>query len=417
MFKRIETVAWMVLFAALTICLTLALGTPLAIRGYVLHNTRPLIINLHPRSGTVTRQEPGSATAVLVTQVTEIQPNRRIHLTDSGDDALLLFYHPDEPDLPIVTVQLYGRTEVIVDRARTPRFDASKLPHYVELDIRRGANTRITVEGDARAATLRLQTPHGAIDLTEGTYSVTVERQQTLFNVSAGQAYVPSPTTGEMLVLTNLQRVELTEAGIGEITVGARDILRNRNGNFQENLTNYWQIYTKTAFDDESGGTVHQTETSDNQRIVNFTRVGREHAETGIIQELNMDIRGAKSLRVQARIRVDAQTIGVCGSLGTECPIMLRLEFTDLDSNAPREWLQGFYSIDGTDGAFCQICQWRVQHYQVPLSVWYDYESPDLLPLLREQDIEPSSLVSIKVYASGHTYRSAIDDLAILIGE
>lgn len=417
MFKRIETVAWMVLLTALLACVFLAVGTPLSIRWYLYNDTRPLIIVLQPRAGTVTQQTPGSAVSVLVTQLTEIQPRSRITLTEDADDALLLFYHPDNREVPIITVQIYGKSEFTVESARTPRFTLSKLPHRVVLLENRGANTRITVEGNTRAATLRLQTPHGVIDLDEGAYSVTVEERLTLFNVSAGAAHIPDPTINEIFVLTNFQRIELTADGIGEITIGARDILKTRNGDFERQLEEYWQPYTKTAFEDESGGNVEQARIGNEHQVVYFTRVGQEHAETGIVQDVNLDVRGVDTLRVQARVRVDAQTIGVCGSLGTECPIMIRLEFADQYSDGTREWLQGFYAIGGTDGPFCQICQWKAQHYQVPLAVWYDYESPDLLALLRAQGIHPTVLRSVRIYASGHTYRSAIDDVSILIEE
>jgi hypothetical protein len=147
--------------------------------------------------------------------------------------------------------------------------------------------------------------------------------------------------------------------------------------------------------------------------------VGQHWAETGLTQEINQDIRGAKSLYVRARLRVDAHTLPVCGSMGTECPIMIRLRFNDPQTGSQPEWLQGFYAVEG-DGAnqpFCPSCEWKAEHIQVPLGVWYDYESPDLLPLLRAENIDPSTLGSIEIYASGHTYGSAIDEIAVLVGE
>jgi hypothetical protein len=96
---------------------------------------------------------------------------------------------------------------------------------------------------------------------------------------------------------------------------------------------------------------------------------------------------------------------------------MVRIKYTDL-SGAVREWLQGFYAIEGEYEPFCPSCEWQAQQIQVAQpGAWYDYESPDLLPLLRAQDIELATIHRVDIYASGHTYGAAIDEIAILVGE
>jgi hypothetical protein len=96
---------------------------------------------------------------------------------------------------------------------------------------------------------------------------------------------------------------------------------------------------------------------------------------------------------------------------------MIRLRFVDQASGQLREWLQGFYFKEGENETFCMGCEWRAKHIQVVQGVWYDYESPDLLPLLQDQGIEPAAIYSVEIYASGHAYGSAIDEIAILVDE
>jgi hypothetical protein len=73
---------------------------------------------------------------------------------------------------------------------------------------------------------------------------------------------------------------------------------------------------------------------------------------------------------------------------------------------------------DGDNEPFCQSCEWKAEHRKIPqFDVWWDYESPDLLPLLRSQGAEPAAIHSIEIYASGWTYGSTIDEIAILAGE
>jgi len=97
---------------------------------------------------------------------------------------------------------------------------------------------------------------------------------------------------------------------------------------------------------------------------------------------------------------------------------MIRIFYLDQESGSGREWLQGFYTRDGADRPYCLVCRdWRPEHIKIPQDTWYDYESPDLLPLFAEQGMRPAALQSIEIYASGWTYGSAIDDIAILVGD
>lgn len=420
-FKKVQRTAWIILLLASFTCLILAIGTPLSVRWFVLNSTRPLVVVIQPRSGIVSQQQSGSATSVLINDDTEIRHDSILTLSENGD-AFLLFYHPDtygteEMSMPIATVQLFGRTEITIETAQTPRFASSKLPHRVMLYIQRGSNTQISVENNERPTTLFIRTPHGNVEMDQGAYTVVVERDQTEFSVNNGRAYLTDPTSEDRPVLTDLQRVELTTDGIGEIFIGERDILRTRNGDFEEPLESTWEVYTRTGDPAEDGGLLRQTTVQDGHRIVLLTRVGQQFAETGITQEINQDIHGAKSLQVRARVRVDVQTLGTCGSQGSECPIMLRIKYTD-QSGAVREWLQGFYAIEGEDEPFCPSCEWQARQIKVAQpGVWHNYESPDLLPLFQELGIEPATIYRVDIYASGHTYGAAIDEIAILVGE
>ncbi len=420
-FKRLQTLAWVILLTSFFICLGLAIGVPLGTRWWLLHTTRPLKIVVQPRAGVVSLQPAGSGASILLTENTEVTVHSTIKLSENAE-AWVLFYHPDSAkedvtSAPIVTVQCYGDTEISVVNAHTPRFAVSKLPHKVTLSIRRGANTQISIESNTRDTLLRVETPHGAAEMAQGIYRLVVEDKQTEFAVSSGQAYIPDPATGERYVVAELQRAELTAAGLKEIYTGERNILRNRNGDFEQPLEGTWQIFGRTAFVNEDSGTVRQTSLGDNRRIILLERVGQGFSETGVTQEINQDIRGIQSLRVRARLRVDVQTLSSCGSLGTECPVMIRIKFTD-QSGAVREWLQGFYAIEGADKPFCQSCEWQAVHIKVAQAgVWHNYESPNLLPLLYEKGIEPVSIQRVDIYASGHTYGAAVDEIAILIGE
>lgn len=409
----------MILILSFLVWLMIMIGTPLAIRGYILNNTRPLKIYLQPRSGTITQQITGQTTPQAIEGITDIRSKSSIILSDDAD-ALLLFYHPGQLETPLITAQIYGATEIAIDSARTPRFLISQLPHQVRLMIKYGSNTRISVEDGKRPSELKIQTPHGEVSMETGSYIVTVEKKLTDFSVRTGRAHIPDPVTAEIYTLNELQHTELSAAGLGPIYGGdERNILRNRNGDFSEPLENNWEIFEDRAFEAEPRGEVRSTTLGDERHIVLFSRGGLQHSEIGIRQTVEQDIRGAKSLHIRARIKIDIQTLGVCGTLGTECPIMIRVYYTDQEG-AIQEWLHGFYAKEDAQNnyqAFCQVCHWKTEHQKIPQSVWYDYESADLLAELEEQGVTPTIIQSIEVYASGHAYGSAIENIEILIKE
>jgi hypothetical protein len=422
-FKRFETVAWIILLTSLCICLIIAFGVPWSTRWLVMNTTRPLQVVIQPRAGIVAQQEPGNSLSTLLSSDVEITGKKTFQLSEDAE-AWLLFYLPDSynpeaetPTSPIVTVQMYGDTDITIENTQTPRFAASRLPNQVTLDVRRGANTQIAVEDNDRPTVLHVQTPHSVAEMDKGAYTVVVEAKRTEFAVSSGAAHIPDPATGENFILAELQRAEVTAEGLVEIYTGERDILRNRNGNFELPLEGTWEVFTRTAFADQSSGTVQQTALADNSHIILLERMGQGFSEAGITQEINQDIRGVKSLRVRARLRVDTQVLAVCGSLGTECPIMIRIKYTD-QTGAVREWLQGFYTKEGdSNQPVCQSCEWQATHIKVASGIWHNYESPDLLPLMQAKGIDPVAIRQVDIYASGHGYGAAVDEVAILVTE
>ncbi|MCU0520269.1 MAG: hypothetical protein MUF84_06220 [Anaerolineae bacterium] len=417
MYKKTERLAWLVMTLSFLACIVLALGVPLGIRRYVLTSTRPMIVILQRREGIVTQRAAGSNATVVVDTQVAVTPRSQIR--GNGDaDALLLFYHPDKPEAPIATIQLYGDTELAVEHARTPRFAVSKLPHRIEIQVTRAPGMGPSLFDNTRPVEALVETPQGAVQLGEGAFRLEVDPEQTTLIVNAGRASVSEPRTGQSLVLVPLQRTQITAAGLGAIYVGARDLLSGRNGDFESPLEDTWTVYRDWYNPQEDGGAIIQMQLGDDQRIVTFERAGESHAETGIRLAIDQDLRDVRSLRVRARVRISTQTLAVCGSVGTECPMMIRIYYLDQESGGVREWLQGFYTREGEDEPYCMVCRdWKPEHIRIPQDVWYDYESPDLLPLLTALGMKPGALQSIEIYASGWTYGSAIDDIAILVGD
>jgi len=397
-------------------CLTIAIGTPLGIRWYISNATQALQVAFQPRAGIATFQEQGRGVAGLINDIQEVTPKSRIVLESDDAEALLLFYVQEQPDTPVSTLQLYGETDVTFISAKTPKFSKSQQPHRVSLQVNACKKLRVSVGGDDRTATLHIETPKGEFDLGEGSYILAVDAERTEITVSRGHAYISDPLADEFFVLSDFQSTELTEKGLGEVLTTGGQLGLVRNDNFDQDLSPHWEAYTRAKeFVNESNGTVQHTENE--RKTVIFERNGVGHIETGITQAVNQNIEGATALHVTAILKVDQQSIPFCGASATECPVMIRITYLDAQGGS-HEWLQGFYAVEG--GGYsdvCAICEGRPQHILVPRGAWYTYTSPDLLPLLMEREIEPVAISSVDVYASGHSFLSAIDEIAVLVEE
>jgi len=184
-------------------------------------------------------------------------------------------------------------------------------------------------------------------------------------------------------------------------------------------LEDNWESYNKgIEIEGEPEGQVQWTEI-ENQPAVVIEREGEGHAETGISQQLDADISDFDFLQLYLLLRIEEHNVPVCGTYGSECPVMVRIDYRDA-YGANREWLQGFYWLLDTstpgNPSVCVRCSTRNEHIRVSEDIWYPYLSPNLIPLLSQDGQAPTLIKSITVYASGHTYSSAIAEIE-LIGE
>jgi len=180
----------------------------------------------------------------------------RSNAVEKGFNVYRARVHGEEqPDTPVSALQLYGETDITFISARTPRFDSSTIPHLISLQVNAGKKLRVSVGGGDRSAMLHIETPKGDFTLGEGSYTLAVDANRTEITVSRGQAQVTDPLKNESLVLTDFQSTVLTAEGLGEIltTDGQNDLLRD--GNFDQELSPYWEAYTRAKeFVNESEG-------------------------------------------------------------------------------------------------------------------------------------------------------------------
>lgn len=399
--KNPARLAWMILSIAFAVFCVLVMSVPLGIRWYVINATQVHKTSLAAIGGTVGVREPGADASMAVIATKDDVLERSIITTDAASQAFLEFFEHS-------TLHLYNETRVIIQKTRSPRFGLSSKPGAIVLEVT-GGRVRIGVAPSMESPlNFQVQTPHAAVELEEdGNYSVEVSSEEFHLTVRDGQAKVTA--MGKMVELGQGER---TTVPIGREPLdplpAERDLIVN--GDFKEPLTVGWEAYHEQDNPEEVSGKAETLIVGDRQ-AVRFWRMGKAagHGETGIVQDINKDVRDFTSLELHISVRLLDQSLSGCGYRSSECPVIVRLEYKDLYGN-DNFWTHGFYFKDPTEGSTIRDNCEKIPHY-----VWYPYESPNLMEELG--DIKPALITSIRIYASGWDYQSMVSQVQLLAKE
>lgn len=415
-----ERLAWAVLVTAFSVFCLLLVAIPTSAYYLLINAERRLSVTAELTGGTVllSRNQSGLPEA-LISEARDLPQNTLID-TDNASQTVVTLSPPGNGDSDLLaTLQLFANTRLTLRQHNTPQFAFSPHPNRIDLDMQRG---RVRVElfessVAPRPTTVTLQTPHALITLTQpGSYSVEVTADQTQVFVRTGEVTVAA--AGDNLLLTANQRSTiLTGQPPGDAETGVRNLILN--GDFSRSLSVGWSIFKNRATPEATEGEIAVLEFQ-GRRAIHFARFDDNWAELGLRQDINRDIRDLQSLRLQLAVWLVEQSLYNCGSLGSECPVMARIEFTD-STGVRRELLQGFYyrlAPSNTSPGIptrCVTCPPPTgDHLRIQRGVWFIFESPDLLQAIRSAGFQPVTLNTVTIYASGHRFESYVAEIALL---
>lgn len=130
---------------------------------------------------------------------------------------------------------------------------------------------------------------------------------------------------------------------------------------------------------------------------------------TSIYQPLNADISEFTSLRLTAWVRVLTQTVELAGIAGSECPIMIQIEYKPTSPTDRQE--SRYFCIYTADQAASETQEaGQIRYRPVPPFQWYRLDVD-----LRDDTLlrEARFLQEIRIEARGHDYISEIADVAL----
>lgn len=405
-----ERLAWTVLLISAFIFCLLAVSIPLGARQFVVTATKSYPARVTAYYGAVLVSTDGDKVPGAIKageSNKEVQEGTTV-VTQPSSEAFIRLFEDS-------SLQVWNDSQVTIVEARTPRFESSPRPTRIVVEVQYGrVILGVSSAPQDRSRQFEVRTPHGQVSFDEGNYSITVTEADTEVSVrtvrAVGHATLEAGAGSIELALGERGRMKAGEPPEGPLP-GERNLLVN--GDFQQSLASGWILWETHDDKEEAAGTT-SVETVGGRQVIHFARRGgnRQHAENGIQQELDLDVRDISSLEVRLSVNLVYQSLSGGGWLSSEFPLMVRLRYRDAEGSE-RDWVRGFY-----------YANWEGRHVNdeesnrgilIPQSTWRPFESENLMLTLG--DLKPAHLISLAVYASGHDYESMAADVSLLIKE
>jgi hypothetical protein len=389
----------------------LIVSVPLGIRWYVRNATVAHESILEdPIDGAVYVQEPRGTALIAVTQRHEHIAEGATIATDEHLRAFLRLFDGS-------TLTLYNNTRIVLERTRTPRYAISPRANQIRIRVVQGRVAIGVAAPIERALDVEIVTPQADIQLQEGSFSVFVqegETQLTIRPIRPGNATVRA---GDEIRQFTSGRCRITDNPGGSSGAKIEGPLPPEqdlvvNGTFAAMLDRGWEEPDLQRQDASDPLGSIRIAPLGSKTVLAFERHGAQtHGETSITQQINKDIRDFASLRLTFEVLVNDQSLPGGGYRSTEFPVMVELRYRD-PMDVPRSLYWGFYYMDPGSGP-----EWwpLVNGLKVVQGEWYPFETDNLMQTM--DDTRPVYIESIRVYASGWDWDSAITNISLLVQE
>jgi hypothetical protein len=367
-------------------------------------------------SGTVLVTRPGRSAPEV--NLTDIPVDSEIR-TESNSQASLTFSSADGRQV-LATVRLFGGTVLKLNQADSPRYSTGIAPHRIGLRVSSG-RIRATVGVDVpRQVHVEIQSEPGTITvIDEPGSNASIQADPAITNVTVRDGQATVSALGATVVLVKDKRAQVVP---NATPAGPFPAAQNlvKDGDFAIPLAGIWADDTRPPADPSEERGTAEVATVNGRRTVHLSRTGINWGHVGITQDINRDVQGLTSLRLNMDIQIDNQNLRNCGQYGTECPLMVKISYVDVGGGT-HEWLQGFYWYNDPNPIFgppyCATCTIQFKHILWPFGEWKTYTSDDLLQIFAAGGTQAATIKSITIYAEGHTFESLFTDVQLLANE
>ncbi|HID33431.1 MAG TPA: hypothetical protein EYP25_02490 [Anaerolineae bacterium] len=407
-YERVGRQAWIILWLAFVAFLVMITGGPLAVNWYIHNATRPMAVRVEAVTGAtlILPAEHGDPIAVVDSHY--IQEGDSVRTDQDARANLAIVDSPDDVE-SLASVQLRTNSEVELITARRPRFQRSVMPRQLALRLHSGRARVTSGLADGRPLKVHIQTPQGLVVVSNGSAAIAVTNEAT--EVTARNGKVSLIAQGREVVLSKGRRAIIA---FGQPPSDSQPADKNlvSNGDFSQPLESTWRVESIVDARDLSNVTFGSVDVinTGGRNVVYFQREAQGedanlHSETAIVQDIDADVFDVESLVFRFDVRLISQSLPGGGIQSSEFPMMVRIDFVDVYGK-PQFWTHGFYMVD-------PIENWPLRDGEkIPGLVWYAYESPDFMQ--SETFPRPAKVTRIRIYASGHNYRSQAADIELI---
>lgn len=341
--------------------------------------------------------------------------------TDPSSQAVITFLDTSAGNRVIATITVKNNSSLSLRNSARPRFDWSSNGYVIEFG-RVDGQFDVSIAPDIRRPIrLTMATQHNTlIDLDAGgKYIVDVSDAGTrLYNRSgSAKLFLQSLRSGLVIPVSGqgIAVNDTVELAPGYIELLSNNDFRELNPASTQQLLAGWACGNDP--DDDPRGS-YRSQLVDGFMTLRFERFDNatSHGRTSCLQSFGqgLDLRPYDYLALRSRLMIHYQSLEVCGNVGSECPLMLRMDYLD-ETGKPQIWYHGFYASAANNDlpVRCESC--AQEHEYVNPKTWYTYDSGNLLHLFPEGQ-KPASMINLWVYASGHQYDVQISEVALLAG-
>jgi hypothetical protein len=426
------TLAWLIIILAFVVFLVICISASIGLQYFLFESTMPLRAELR-----ITRGTAGLTSTDLIEQVVRDRrelASSAVITTDELSQGTIDFYDPRADNLLVASVTVDADTALDLSAMNRPRFDWSRLGYEVFLSAASGLLDVFIPQGVERSARVSIRTTNGDfVYLTgPGEYSVSITPQQVrVLNfsgdalivegqnvqtqpVGVGQRGLYYPQSGQFLLLPGFDNL----LGPAEFPEGLLAPAATAEPDSDAAPAPAWSCYNG-PYDDPVGA--FDIVSISGRSAIHFARGNgaQSHGESGCALTFGgagLSVQNYSYLEFNGTFRIDQQSLSACGFEGSECPLMLRIDYVPASGAAARSWYYGFYAQYDPQYNYPRTCSsCSREHESVNTGVWYTYQSGNLFATIPDE-VRIGTLLNVRFYTSGHEYDVYVSNLRLLAG-
>ncbi len=426
--NSLERIAWAVmLLACLTFCALVSLG------GYGLYqflfvSTVPMDVTVQASrgalgiTGTDLREEVAQGTRDLAV-------GSRIRPSDVDSQGELIVRDPYRDGAFVASVNLMGVTSAVTLRAaERPRFELGTTGYQLDLNGVNGRLEILVAKDLSQFINLNLFTPEQTrlVITAPGRYRVDVRDGEIQVESDGGPVVLFPPNQRPALTITSTSLYNGASNDLRAIPP-PMELLQNSDFTTAVEAPNPslpsiptgWGCNHSNVEPTSPRGTYNLVVKDGRNTLAMVRGEGTQSPAETICQqglqigEVWQDISTVSTLYLQANFYIEEQSLAGCGYLGSECPLMLRVDYLRADGTRG-ELVYGFYTLPDYTGTYpttCSSC--RQPHIRVQQFTWFSFDSGNILAGFTP-DERPVAISRVRFYASGHQYNVKVSRVALI---